>query len=362
MKDPYGSYNLLLHNHGGIFDSAAIERKIQALEQDVSAPNFWSQDGAERIAHELHSEKERLNTWKQLYHDINELQELWELAVSDKITEWETEISSRYHSLQAEYTKRRLEELFSGEADRNATFLTIHAGAGGLDACDWVRMLVRLYLRYAERNNFKSRMIDSTENEGGIKSATLEIEGDYAFGYLKGENGIHRLVRISPFDSNKRRHTSFASVYVSPVIDQSISIDVKPEDIRIDTYRSSGAGGQHVNKTDSAVRITHLATGITIQCQNERSQHKNKSMAMKVLNSRLYEYYQQQQQEEADKQSLEKRDIAWGNQIRSYIFHPYSLVKDHRTNAQMGNVQAVMDGDISNFIEEYLVQTWEKIS
>jgi len=242
--------------------------------------------------------------------------------------------------------------------DSASAFLTIHSGAGGTEACDWVSMLLRMYSRWCETHEYKIETIDLLEAEGGIKSVTLEITGEYAYGFLKVESGIHRLVRISPFDSNQRRHTSFASVYATPVIDEEIEIDIKPEELRIDTYRSGGAGGQHVNKTESAVRITHLPTGIVVQCQNERSQHKNKATAMKVLKSRLFEHIKKEQDEEKDKRESEKKDISWGNQIRSYVFHPYNMVKDHRTKYETGNVQAVMDGKIDNFIEEYLKNTW----
>ena len=210
-----------------------------------------------------------------------------------------------------------------------------------------------------EKQGYKVQTLDFQEAEGGIKSVTLQVEGEYAFGYLKAEGGIHRLVRISPFDSGGRRHTSFASVYVSPVIEDDIEVDIKPEEIRVDTYRASGAGGQHVNKTDSAVRITHLETGLVVQCQNERSQHKNRATAMKVLKSRLYEYYKMEQEAEQEASAAEKKDISWGNQIRSYVFQPYTMVKDHRTKAETGNVQAVMDGDIDYFIESYLRAGWE---
>jgi peptide chain release factor 2 len=243
------------------------------------------------------------------------------------------------------------------ENDPLSAFLTIHSGAGGTEACDWVSMLLRMYTRWAESHGYSTAILDMLEAEGGIKSVTVEITGEYAYGFLKSETGIHRLVRISPFDASSRRHTSFASVFASPVIDDTIEVEVKSEDLRIDTYRAGGAGGQHVNKTDSAVRITHLPTGIVVQCQNERSQHKNKAMAMKVLRSRLYGHYREQQEAEREKQESEKKDIAWGNQIRSYVFHPYSMVKDHRTKVEAGNVQAVMDGDIDPFIESYLITT-----
>ena len=265
------------------------------------------------------------------------------------------EISSGLEKLRSRYEQLKLLQVLGEENDSLSAFLTIHSGAGGTEACDWVSMLLRMYTRWAESHGYSTAILDMLEAEGGIKSVTVEITGDYAFGFLKSETGIHRLVRISPFDASRRRHTSFASVFASPVIDDTIEVEIRPEDLRVDTYRAGGAGGQHVNKTDSAVRITHLPTGIVVQCQNERSQHKNKAMAMKVLRSRLYEHYREEQDAEREKQESEKKEIAWGNQIRSYVFHPYSMVKDHRTKVETGNVQAVMDGELDQFIESYLM-------
>jgi peptide chain release factor 2 len=233
--------------------------------------------------------------------------------------------------------------------------LEIHAGAGGLEAQDWAEMLLRMYLRWAEKTGFATRIIDiSSDEEAGIKSATVEVEGEWAFGYLKGETGVHRLVRISPFDSNARRHTSFASIMVTPEVDQSIDVRIDDKDLRIDTYRASGHGGQHINKTDSAVRITHIPTGIVVQCQNERSQHKNKAVAMKLLASKLYELEDLKNKERINEFHKGKKEIAWGSQIRSYVLQPYQLAKDHRTNLEVGNVEAVLDGDITGFIDAYL--------
>ena len=240
------------------------------------------------------------------------------------------------------------------EADSAGAYVTIHSGAGGTEACDWANMLYRMYFRWIEKSGFSYTLIEIQDAEGGIKSVSFEIKGEFAYGMLKGETGIHRLVRISPFDSNARRHTSFASVYVSPVIDDTITVDIKPDDIRVDTYRASGAGGQHVNKTDSAVRLTHHESGIVVQCQNERSQLKNRELAMKVLKSRLYEYYKQQQEAKNAENSAEKREIGWGSQIRSYVFQPYRMVKDLRTRHETANIQGVMDGDLDPFIESYL--------
>ena len=247
--------------------------------------------------------------------------------------------------------------MFIGEMDRRNALLTIHPGAGGTESQDWAEMLMRMYLRYCENAGFKSEIMDlQSGDEAGIKSVTIEVAGSFAYGYLQAEAGVHRLVRISPFDANKRRHTSFASVFVLPEIDTKIDIDINPVDLRIDTYRASGAGGQHVNKTDSAIRITHIPSGVVVQCQNERSQHKNKANAMKILAARLYKLKVEEQKKEKQKMEKEKKDIAWGSQIRSYIFHPYNLVKDHRTDYETSNTQAVMDGSLDPFIREFLVR------
>ena len=246
--------------------------------------------------------------------------------------------------------------MLNGEHDINSAFVNINAGAGGTEAQDWVEMLLRMYLRWTEKKNFKTEIIEIlTGDEAGIKNVTFSVVGDYSYGYLKAEVGIHRLVRISPFDAGKRRHTSFASVFVYPDIEDEIVVEIDESDLRIDTFRSSGAGGQHVNKTDSAVRITHLPTGIVAQCQNERSQHKNKAMAMKVLKARLYEHQQKEQAKKMEELHSTKKQIAWGSQIRSYIMQPYRMVKDHRTNKEVGNVEAVLNGDIDEFIKKYLI-------
>jgi len=247
--------------------------------------------------------------------------------------------------------------MFTGKMAKRNAILTIHPGAGGTESQDWAEMLMRMYLRYCENAGFKSETMDlQSGDEAGIKSVTIEVVGDFAYGYLQAEAGVHRLVRISPFDANKRRHTSFASVFVLPEIDDKIDIDINPVDLKIDTYRASGAGGQHVNKTDSAIRITHIPSGTVVQCQNERSQHKNKANAMKILAARLYKLKEEEQREEKKKMEKQKKDIAWGSQIRSYIFHPYNLVKDHRTDYETSNTQAVMDGSLDPFIKEFLVR------
>lgn len=303
--------------------------------------------------------RQRLETWETLKRDVDGIVEIFALAREDNDASMEADIRAAYDSAKSRFDKAIVLELLSGEADRTGAFLTIHAGSGGTEACDWASMLFRMYCRWAERRGFKYEVVDLLEAEGGIKSVTIEIDGAYAYGYLRGESGVHRLVRISPFDANARRHTSFASVAILPVIDDSIDVTVKPDEIRIDTYRAGGAGGQKVNKTDSAVRITHLATGIVVTCQNERSQYKNKDVAMAVLKSRLYEHYREEKEKENAKYQAEKKEIAWGSQIRSYVFQPYTMVKDHRTKFSVGNVQAVMDGDLDPFIENLLHFRWK---
>jgi peptide chain release factor 2 len=300
-----------------------------------------------------------IGSYRTIERELEDTLGLIELAEAEGDQAILTEAEGTLKRLREEAGKRELESLLSGEADASDTYLEVHAGAGGTEAQDWAEMLLRMYTRWAERRGYKVEIIDLLEAEGGIKSVTAEVTGEFAYGLLKAESGIHRLVRISPFDASARRHTSFASVFASPVIDDTIEVDIRPEDIRIDTYRAGGAGGQHVNKTDSAVRITHFPTGIVVQCQNERSQHKNKALAMKVLRSRLYQYYRERQEEERAKQEKEKKDISWGNQIRSYVFQPYTMVKDHRTKQESGNIQAVMDGALDPFIESYLAKEYE---
>jgi len=308
---------------------------------------------------EIKQLKERLGSWSHLTSDIEALDEIYRLAREEGGDSMEADLRAGYSDIKARFDKFVVLELLAGEADRSNAFLTIHAGSGGTEACDWASMLLRMYTRWAERKGYEYEILDTLESEGGIKSATIQIDTEYAYGYLKGESGVHRLVRISPFDANARRHTSFASVYIFPVLDDSIDLEIRPEDIRIDTYRSGGAGGQKVNKTDSAVRLTHLATGIVVTCQNERSQYKNKDVAMSVLKSRLYEHYRIEKEKENAKFASEKKEIAWGSQIRSYVFQPYTMVKDHRNKFFVGNVQSVMDGDIDAFIENYLRWRWK---
>ncbi len=303
--------------------------------------------------------RNRIEPWRELCTAVDDLEALYELAEESNDQSLEDEIKSIYVNLQEKYDKLSILNLLSDEVDKNGAFLTIHAGAGGTESCDWAQMLSRMYTRWAERHEYKIQIIDVLEAEGGIKSITMEIKGDYVYGYLKSEAGVHRLVRISPFDSNARRHTSFSSVYVFPVLDDTIEVEIRSEDLRVDTYRSGGAGGQHVNKTDSAVRFTHLPTGIVVACQSERSQTMNRALAMSVLKARLYEYYREEKEKENSKFAQEKKGISFGNQMRSYVFQPYTMVKDHRTKYESGNIQSVMDGNIDGFIESFLAAKWK---
>ena len=303
--------------------------------------------------------KSRIEPWKKIIADMDDLEAMYELAAESGEQSDEDEVRSMYEVTKAQFDKLNILNLLSGEVDQNDAFLTVHAGAGGTEACDWAFMLSRMYLRWAERHGYKTEVVDELEAEGGIKSITIQISGDFVYGYLKGEGGIHRLVRISPFDANARRHTSFASIYVYPVLDDTIEVDIKPEDLRVDTYRAGGKGGQHVNKTDSAVRFTHIPTGIVVACQTERSQLMNRQTCMNMLKARLYEYYREQKEKENSKFMAEKKDISFGSQIRSYVFCPYTMVKDHRTRFSVGNIQAVMDGDLDDFMNAYLVAKWK---
>jgi len=345
---------------GGVFDPDSIDQKIKEKEALTNAPGFWDdQQKAQRVMNDIKLLKGRVDPWRKLIADVSDMEAMYELGEEAGDNSVEEELKQMYEAAKAEYEKQSILNLLSGEVDKSSAFLTIHSGAGGTEAEDWAYMLSRMYIRWAERRGFKMETVDLLEAEGGIKSITIQINGDYVYGYLKGEAGIHRLVRISPFDANARRHTSFASVFVFPVLDDTIEVDIRPEDLRVDTYRAGGKGGQHVNKTDSAVRFTHLPTGIVVACQSERSQIMNRQTAMSILRSKLYEYYREKKEKENSKYGAEKKDISWGNQIRSYVFQPYTMVKDHRTKCESGNIQAVMDGDIDIFIDSYLNAQWK---
>lgn len=304
---------------------------------------------------EIKKLKAKVEPWRELMKEAEDVRVMAELAKESGEEEDEKEALKMLEAARGKYEKLRIQSILNGEVDENDAFLVVHAGAGGTEAEDWAAMLMRMYGRFCERKGWNVEIVDIVEGEGGIKSVTMQVSGLYAYGYLKGEGGIHRLVRISPFDSNARRHTSFTSVFVYPLLDDEVEVDIRSEDLRVDTYRAGGKGGQHVNKTESAVRFTHLPTGIVVACQSERSQLLNREIAMKMLRSRVYEYYKQQKEEENAKFNAEKKGISWGNQIRSYVFQPYTLVKDHRTKTEVGNIQAVMDGEIDVFIDSYLL-------
>lgn len=326
----------------------------------TNSPDFWNdQKAAEKVMNDIKLLKGRVEPWRELIKQIDDIETMYELALEENDQSLESEIKEMLETSQKEYDHQSILNLLSGEVDKNDCFLSVHAGAGGTEACDWTFMVSRMYQRWAERHGFKVNITDQEEAEGGLKSINMQISGDYVYGYLKGEAGVHRLVRISPFDANARRHTSFTSVYVFPVLDDSIEVKIDPKDLRVDTFRAGGKGGQHVNKTDSAVRFTHLPTGIVVQCESERSQLMNRATAMSILRSRLYEYYKQQKEEENMKFAAEKKDISFGSQIRSYVFQPYTMVKDHRTKFSVGNIQGVMDGDIDPFLDSFLSAKWK---
>ncbi len=348
---------------GGVFDHASIDKKIKEKEEISALPNFWDDtENAQKVMNELKYLKGRVEPWRELIAETKDLQTLYELALEENDQKIEDEIRSQLEKSQKKFEELSILNLLSGEVDKNGCFLTIHSGAGGTEACDWAYMLSRMYLRWAERNGFKMETVDLQEDEGGIKSTTIQITGDYVYGKLKGEAGVHRLIRISPFDSNARRHTSFSSVFIFPILDDTIKVDIRPEDLRVDTYRSGGKGGQHVNKTDSAVRFTHIPTGIVVTCDSERSQLMNRATAMSILKAKLYQLYKEQKEKENAKFGAEKKEISWGNQIRTYVFQPYTMVKDHRTKHEEGNIQAVMDGDIDSFIDSFLQAQWKGFS
>ncbi len=345
-----------------VFDVNELELKVKDLEILSAKKDFWDdQEKARSILQKKTKLSNSLDQWKKFQNQIGDAENLWLMASEEKDEEVMSDLGSELEKLSGDVRQEEIKMMLSSEQDPMNAIVSIHAGAGGTEAQDWVEMLLRMYLRWAEKRNFKTSIIDYLPgDEAGVKSVSFTLEGEYAYGYAKAEIGIHRLVRISPFDAGARRHTSFASVFVYPEVDDEIKIDINEDDLRIDTYRSGGKGGQHVNKTDSAVRITHLPTGIVVQCQNERSQHKNKSMAMKYLKSRLYEKELQEKNEKLDEENKQKKDIAWGSQIRSYVLHPYKMVKDHRTNIESGNTQKVLDGDIDDFIQGYLMAAGER--
>jgi peptide chain release factor 2 len=330
--------------------------RLASLEAATVRPEFWSDpEKAQKVLKETSDLRQTLDQHAGLIKDLGDHRELLDLAADQEDVETLQEVSNGLKDLARQVRALELQTVLSGEYDKGNAILSINPGAGGTESQDWAQMLLRMYLRWAESKGFTTEVIDLLEGEeAGIKNATVTMAGPYAYGHLRAEIGVHRLVRISPFDASKRRHTSFASVFVYPEVSDDIEIKIEDKDLRIDTFRAGGHGGQHINVTDSAVRITHLPTGIVATCQNERSQHKNKAMAMKVLRARLYDHYKRQQDEELAKLQGEKAPIAWGSQIRSYVLAPYQMVKDHRTGEETGNVTAVLDGELDRFIEAYL--------
>lgn len=341
---------------GLLFDIARLKIEIEELENKAAEPGFWEDiENSQRVLQKTKVLKTKVETYEKLVSDFEDLKVLNELGIEEQDESVIPEVRQEFDRLKNAYGKLKLETLLSGPYDRNNAIMTMHAGAGGTEAQDWVQMLFRMYTRWAEDHQYTVRTLDYLDgDEAGIKSATIQIIGENAYGYLRSEKGVHRLVRISPFDASGRRHTSFASVDVMPELDEEIQVDINPEDLRIDTYRSSGAGGQHVNKTESAVRITHIPTGIVVACQNERSQIQNRETAMKMLKAKLLELKEREQKEKIEDIKGVQMDIAWGSQIRSYVFCPYTMVKDHRTNYETGDVNAVMDGDLDKFIHAFL--------
>lgn len=344
------------------FDVENKEKELKELESKTTENDFWNDtDNSSKVLKQINSLKSKVEGFKKLNNELNNLLEMSELLQVEKDEELAKELLKSTYTLEKDIEKLEITTLLSGKYDNNNAILTIHPGAGGTEAQDWAEMLYRMYTRWANANGYEVKELDYLEgDEAGLKSITFSVNGDYAYGYLKGEMGVHRLVRISPFDAGGRRHTSFASVEVLPEITDDIELDINPDDIKMDVYRASGAGGQHINKTSSAVRLTHIPTGIIVACQTERSQFQNRDTAMKMLKSKLLNLKEKEQKDTIDELKGIQMDIAWGSQIRSYVFCPYTLVKDHRTNYEVGNVQAVMDGDLNGFIDSYLKFNLEK--
>ena len=341
------------------FDISGLETQVKELEKEVAKPNFWdNQENSSAVLTKMKRMKNKVENYRKLQTEIENLESLNELLLEEEDTELGKEVLKNTESLGEKIKQIELETLLSGKYDKNNAIITLHPGAGGTEAQDWVEMLYRMYTKWAINNGFEVQELDYLEgDEAGIKSVTFLVKGENAYGYLKGEMGVHRLVRISPFDAGGRRHTSFASAEVLPEITEDIKLDINPEDIKMDVYRASGAGGQKVNKTSSAVRLTHIPTGIVTACQTERSQTQNREYAMTMLKSKLLELKEKEQKDKIEDLKGVQRDIAWGSQIRSYVFCPYTLVKDHRTNYEEGNIESVMNGNLNGFIESYLKTT-----
>jgi peptide chain release factor 2 len=338
-------------NYGGTFDYPSKLERLQELDHELQDPNIWNDpEKAQQWGKERAQLQQIVDTFQQLEKSLSDIKDLYDLAVNEAANDLLATLPEELHTLEAQLEQLEFRRMFPRELDKNSAYLEIQSGSGGTEAQDWAEMLLRMYLRWGEQNHFKVDLIEVSAGEvAGIKSATIKFEGEYAYGWLRTETGVHRLVRLSPFDANKRRHTSFAAVFVSPEVDESIDIEINPADLRIDTYRASGAGGQHVNRTDSAVRITHIPSGVVVQSQSDRSQHKNRDQAMKQLRAKLYELELRKRAEEKQSQESLKRDIGWGSQIRSYVLDD-ARIKDLRTGVETGNTQAVLNGQLNPFL------------
>ncbi len=352
--------SLNLRKWGTLFNVSNAKAKIEELETLSASDGFWeNMEEYQKVQQQIKQLRNKVDQFEDLvskYDDLLTLMEMGDESDGEEQAELLSEAKELTQTFKTDFENLRIATLLNGEYDKNNCIVTLHSGAGGTESCDWVSMLLRMYTRWAEKRGFSIEILDTLPgDEAGIKSVTFQINGENAFGYMQSEKGVHRLVRISPFDSSGRRHTSFASCDVMPELDDDVSVEINNEDLRIDTYRSSGAGGQHVNKTESAIRITHIPTNTVVQCQNERSQHKNKDRAMKMLRAKLYELQESEKMAKISGIRGDVKDIAWGSQIRSYVFCPYTMAKDHRTNEEVGNIQGVMDGNIDSFINAYLV-------